>query len=630
MTFYEAALRILEEAGSPLHSLEITKRSLDKGLLSHVGKTPEVTMLSRLAAMAKRSRERKIMVTARDTFALTDWMLAEDDAALAATGVLDANPEEDLPPMRPVERHPEPRAEYLRSIGRQAERKRRGDEDGRRKKYPPISEVAFELLTESQSALVPSELLARMKTRELVQDELGTGAMLEALAGDNQQRLDQNRRPQFAAVRSEGGELQLSVDAGPVEGGLSLVDLQAAFCSAAQLPFENGRVVLRSHRRAAAEVGAVASSVIASPEDAALVSTAKTAVRDARRSMARLFRRKLTELDSGTFEKACVRLLHGLHFRELKVARRSKEGPLLTARRKDGSLELRYAIRIMKSGSTERRNVQELRRDLGHHGAQLGLVISAGDARGDARAEATASGALVMLWCGDALAEKFFEAQVGVSVTQIELFDIDETFFSQAKLDADEASKRREERHRERQGGERVSSDARPTPTGNEQSSDSAPTPPMGDAGAEAAAPAPAPLAAPIGAGPGDDGEEGDDDEGPEEGGSEVAAGAAGAEGAEGGRRRRRRRRRRRGGANRPEGAQAAGAPGSPTAPRASAPRTGEVAVAAEAAPAPESVAAAAPAELAAAAPAEPAAAAPAEPAAAAPAEPPTGDSGPA
>ena len=64
MTFYEAALRILEEAGSPLHSLEITKRSLDKGLLSHVGKTPEVTMLSRLAAMSKRSRERKIMVTA--------------------------------------------------------------------------------------------------------------------------------------------------------------------------------------------------------------------------------------------------------------------------------------------------------------------------------------------------------------------------------------------------------------------------------------------------------------------------------------------------------------------------------------------------------------------------------------
>jgi len=570
MTFYEAALRILEEAGSPLHSLEITKRSLDKGLLSHVGKTPEVTMLSRLAAMAKRSRERKIMVTARDTFALTDWMLAEDDAALAATGVLEANPEEDLPPMRPVERHPEPRAEYLRSIGRQAERKRRGDEDGRRKKFPPISEVAFELLTESQSALVPSELLARMKTRELVQDELGIGAMLEALAGDNQQRVDQNRRPQFTALRAEGGELQLSVDAQTGDGGPSNVELQAAFCQAAQLPFENGRVVLRSQRR---EAAVAETALTVSGDDAVLVATVKSAVRDARRSMARVLRKKLTELETGTFEKTCVRLLHGLHFRELKVARRSKDGPLLTARRKDGSLELRYAIRVVKSGSTERRNVQELRRDLAHHGAQLGLIISAGDARNDARAEATASGALVLLWCGDALAEKFFEAQVGVTVTQIELFDIDEAFFNQAQLDADEASKRREERHRERGGSERSdrASEARPTPTGDEPSSDSAPTPPMGDAGNEPRAAAPAPMSAPSN----DEGDEGDD-EGPEEGSGEAgASGAAGAEGAEGGRRRRRRRRRRRGGAaGAAAGPRADGQPGSPSAPGAARPST--------------------------------------------------------
>ncbi len=563
MTFYEAALRILEEAGSPLHSLEITKRSLDKSLLSHVGKTPEVTMLSRLAAMAKRSRERKIMVTARDTFALTDWMLPEDDEALAATGVPEVNPEEDLPPMRPVERHPEPRAEYLRSIGRQAERKRRGDEDGRKRKFPPVAEVVFEILAESQTALVPSELLARLKTREMVQDDLGIGAMLEAMAADNQTRVDQNRRPQFAAVRAEGGELQLSVDAQTtVEGGPSVVELQAAFCQAAQLNFESGRVVLRSQRRDRdRERDALPDSLAPgiSGDDAALVASAKAAVRDARRSMAKAFRRKLTDLDSGTFEKTIVRLLHGLHFRELKVARRGKDGPLLTARRKDGSLELRYAIRVMKSGSTERRNVQELRRDLGHHGAQLGLIISAGDARGDAKSEATGDGALVLLWCGDALAEKFFEAEVGVTVNRIELFEVDEAFFTQAKLDAEEASKRREERHRERHGDrpEGRSDDARPTPTGSEQSSDSAPTPPMGDSAAEAAS-APAAMSA-----PNDEGDEGDDEEG--EDAPADAGGTPSSEGGavgEGGRRRRRRRRRRRGGAAgpRPEGQAAAGA----------------------------------------------------------------------
>ena len=54
MTFYEAALRVLEAAGQPLNSVEITERSITQGLLSHVGKTPEQTMLSRLAAMARR------------------------------------------------------------------------------------------------------------------------------------------------------------------------------------------------------------------------------------------------------------------------------------------------------------------------------------------------------------------------------------------------------------------------------------------------------------------------------------------------------------------------------------------------------------------------------------------------
>jgi hypothetical protein len=125
MTFYEAALRILESEGRPLHFLEITEKSIAQNLLSHVGKTPEMTMLSRLAAMARRTRDRKVIVTAKDTFALTDWSLLEDAEALAQTGVVEAHPEEELPPLRPVERHPEPRGDHVRVAGRGSERKRR-------------------------------------------------------------------------------------------------------------------------------------------------------------------------------------------------------------------------------------------------------------------------------------------------------------------------------------------------------------------------------------------------------------------------------------------------------------------------------------------------------------------------
>lgn len=568
MTFYEAALRVLEEAGMPLHSTEITKRAVEKGFLSHVGKTPEITMLSRLAAMAKRPRDRKLQVTdAKDTFALTDWMLPENPEALAATGVQEPNPEEALPPLRPAERHPEAHAEYLRSIGRQNDRKRRDDD--RKKKFPPVAEVACEVLQEAQTSLAVAELLARIKQRDGAADDLPSSRLIDGLALDNQKRLDEGRKPLFAAVRSEQNELQISLEP-QAEGGPSALEVQTAFCLACKLPFENGRVVLKSEQRQQQGEAAVAPP---SADDVALFQNARHAGKDARKAMARILRTKLAALELGTFEKSCVRMLHALHFRELKVARRSKEGPLMTARRREGSLEIRYAVRILKGGGTvERKHIQDLRRELSQNGANVGLLITAAEARGDARSECT-SGPLVMMWAGDALAEKFFEAKVGVSVTTIELYEIDEAFFAQAKIDAEESAKRREDRQRER--------DQRPgsTPPASNEGTDQAAAAPAAD---QAAVTVPDGVPAVAAAAPadanaeeGDDGEEGDegDDEGEEgaEGGDEAAPGAPG----EGKRRRRRRRRRRRGGqggAPRPEGVTVEG--GQPAAPATTPPVT--------------------------------------------------------
>ena len=130
MTFYEAALRVLEAAGQPLTSTEITERSIAQGLLSHVGKTPEQTMLSRLAAMARRARDRRVTVTGPETFGLSEWGLVEDAAALEAMSQPHEHPEESLPALRPAERHPEPRTENVRGAGRlERERRRRRDEE---------------------------------------------------------------------------------------------------------------------------------------------------------------------------------------------------------------------------------------------------------------------------------------------------------------------------------------------------------------------------------------------------------------------------------------------------------------------------------------------------------------------
>ncbi|GHG76073.1 restriction endonuclease [Comamonas sp. JC664] len=586
MTFYEAALRILESEGRPLHFLEITEKSIQQSLLSHVGKTPEVTMLSRLAAMARRTRDRKVLVTAKDTFALVDWAIPEDVEALAQTGVVEPHPEEELPPLRPAERHPEPRTDNVRVAGRGSERKRRRDEDeergGRRKRFPPLPEVVFEILSDAEVALRTEQIIERARAKELCAEETTVEAVLTALLEDNQRRIDAGRRPQYAFSK-DSGEVSLERAGAPSEA--PPLELQAAFAQALGIPLEGGRPVLGKPSAVAGEPQA----------DAALVSTLRAALKDARRSVARGLRKRLGELDVGTFEKSVVKMMHGLGFRELKVAKRSKEGPLLTARKREGSVELRYAVRMLKgTPGIDRKSVQELRRDLGHYSAQVGLLVSAGDVRGDARTEAQASGSLVMLWCGDALGEKFLEAKTAVAVTQVELFEVDEKFFDAAKLDAEEAQKRREERQREKQAreGEETPEAAAPEretererPREKRRRERERREAREGEASVgdtEAAAPAvaaeearevaPAPAAA-VSQGREDD-EEGDDEEGDDEdleaasafvGGArpDGAAGEAGAEGAQGDRKRRRRRRRgRRGRGNRAGEAGAAAAPG--------------------------------------------------------------------
>ena len=613
MTFYEAALRVLESEGRPLHFLEITERSIAQNLLSHVGKTPELTMLSRLAAMARRTRDRKVIVTARDTFALTDWSLPEDAEALAHTGVMEAHPEEGLAPLRPTERHPESRNDNVRVAGRGSERKQRRREDeedgrgGRRRRFPPLPEVVFEILSEADQSLRPEQLLEQARTKELAAEDATVEALLTALLEDNQRRIDAGRRPQFSFSK-ETGAVTLERAGSPSEA--PPLELQAAFAAALGIPLEDGRPVLNRTGAAAPAPEALA--------DAALLTAARTAVKDARKAVARAVRKRLGELDVGTFEKSVVKMMHALGFRELKVAKRSKEGPLLTARKREGSVDLRYAIRMLKGvPALDRKAVQELRKDLGHYSAQVGLLACAGEARGDARTEAQASGSLVMLWCGDALGEKFLEAKAAVSVTTVELYDVDERFFEVAKLEAEEAQKRREERQREKEaradegeeGGEEsasrdtsVSAEAGESQKRREERREERQR--ERDArreerrrerkaarqeaqGGEAQAPtAPAPIEATAPTAPSED-EEGDE-EGEDEdleaasafvGGQAEGTSASPEEAANAGERKRRRRRRRgrRGRGNRPEGAP--GEPGAAAAPAEGTPAEGTPAV---------------------------------------------------
>ena len=73
MTFYEAAIEVLRRSGRPLHYKKITEVAISENLLSHVGKTPEVTMSARLNQEVKRGEHASAILCKRPgIFALSD------------------------------------------------------------------------------------------------------------------------------------------------------------------------------------------------------------------------------------------------------------------------------------------------------------------------------------------------------------------------------------------------------------------------------------------------------------------------------------------------------------------------------------------------------------------------------
>src|SRR5438128_9685313 len=116
MTFTEAAVEVLRRAGKPLHFKDIAELALRDNLLSHVGQDPEITMGQRLAAMAKREEDRKVVAVAPEgTFALLEWGVPGEQVVEAVT-----------PPLQPSDPDPglyRPREREPRAIHPQARRR---------------------------------------------------------------------------------------------------------------------------------------------------------------------------------------------------------------------------------------------------------------------------------------------------------------------------------------------------------------------------------------------------------------------------------------------------------------------------------------------------------------------------
>ncbi len=109
MTFTEAAAEVLRIAGKPLHYKEITELAIEKNLLSHVGKSPEVTMGARLAALLKKEdKDNPIVRVKPGVFALREWDGKKKKKDETGTETEEAGVEVNALELEAAARQPEP------------------------------------------------------------------------------------------------------------------------------------------------------------------------------------------------------------------------------------------------------------------------------------------------------------------------------------------------------------------------------------------------------------------------------------------------------------------------------------------------------------------------------------------
>ncbi|MFL5301001.1 MAG: HTH domain-containing protein [Anaeromyxobacteraceae bacterium] len=404
MTFTEAAIEVLRREGKPLHFKKIAEIAVRDSLLDHVGKIPDEVMGGQLATHCRLPHtDRKVIAVQSGTFALVEWGLDEDPVGLEQ--MIEPPPDIDIP-YRPRERHPIPAREIARAPARtepRARRREEGGEERRGRRYPPPAEVAYEILAGAERPLSLGDIAAQGAERLLMPDAFvrETSALAAALVEDNRRREGQGRRALFAL----DGEL-VSLAAEP-------------------------------------EPGERAATPLAPARPA-------TAPADVRRAALAALRRRLKDCDGPTVEHVVAKLLERMEVRELKVAKRGRDHVVYTGRRKLGLGDVRHCVRILRAGSeATRRDVTDLRKDVGNYGAQIGVLVSSGDAARDARGEASAPGQLpVLLLCGDALAEAFTEFAVGCR--PIVVPEIDEGFFKEATDAAQQEDAARRVRREER------------------------------------------------------------------------------------------------------------------------------------------------------------------------------------
>ncbi len=491
MTFTEAAIEILRLAGKPLHYKDITDLAVEKNMLSHVGKSPDVTMGARLAALLKKEEKTAAIVRVRPgIFGLRDWSLGakpsssesvegtevnaldvehmgasrhvptaapshvvipqsddssaqlsnEDalraDLAAGAAGLFQDEDDDDLPILGSPSKSesataPAEGADDGSDSSKKKRRRRRGRGRGGREDGEGQDANAQGADNEGQDDSLGASDAA--EDREPTGEELAGKDLADAVAVVLNSANDRS-----SGSVSVKWVTDILVRKGRVGGEAGSFQPQVMAAVRADM----GRALASSHRPRFRFVGQgrMALTDWGLPADVIrLEREAVTAVERYRDAVMRTFLRRVQDLPGHALMEIALLTLEQIGFSDVKPIRRLGAGggeSHFSATHKGVLGETRFAIVIRKDGrEVGRERVADLRGSLHHYNeADAGWIMSTGQALSGARDEANASGAApITVTDGYGFCKLLQKHRIGTHLTQFTLAVPDEGFFDTLK-----------------------------------------------------------------------------------------------------------------------------------------------------------------------------------------------------
>lgn len=430
MTFFEAAVQVLREAGRPLHFKKITDQAIQRDLLSHVGKTPEDTMASRLSQEAAKGAGESVIEEVRPgVFGLRDGVDTDDagetiqlrapaDEPEPEPVTDDYEPEEDEAPAAPpaVVRPDDDR----RRGRRRSRRSGRKDNDAREDDSDNDDEDDDNDAPRPERRATSKRTSAKSDGRD--NNDLGDIATTAVgiLGRGNAKSLSASK----IAAELAGAKVGAL-------GRLGTTGLRNALTEANQRRAHQGRPpVFEEIKPNFWGLASASGTSLARSYDA--LDQWQQEHRDA---LVEAVLQQLVKLDAKSLGTLVTLLLDRLGYTQ--VSSPDSDGKTLSARSPNRLIPTTVAVRIAPSGETTgRTEVAALRGSLHHYSAAAGVIFAVGRTTSDVDTELSVPNvAPITLLDGEAVAELLIATGVGVARFSVDVSCLDDALFRELRND---------------------------------------------------------------------------------------------------------------------------------------------------------------------------------------------------